>query len=105
MFDTNEDGSLQINMEYVRALLEGVVKDAAAHPDDAAEGLRLSEQYRKSFPDMSDHDMGSIVMIFVQVFIALLESQASASAIERYAMIYAHTGADLLRTSLEFDEM
>ena len=108
MFIIGDDGSHKINSEYIKFLVEGVVKDAAMYPEQAAEGKRLSDQFRKSFPDVSDKDLGSIIMIFSHLMLYICESYPfynMAQALESAALIYAHSGADLLKIVLDLGEL
>lgn len=87
---TPEDAKMFISAWHAKAV--------SCDPYYVAEGLRVADNFRKSFPDVSDHDMGAIVMTFISALMSLGNtpthslSEVLTAALESYSS----TAASLL---------
>lgn len=94
-----------ISPEFIRQFLAQCEMQKHLLETESAEGRRLSDQFRKLFPNVSDKDLGTLIVIFVRAFTVLSDSSVITIGDNFQTMIasYSYCAADILRGVSDLD--
>lgn len=102
------DGEILVNMEFARTLVETAIRDKDTGKYDyyVKAGSELAETFRRSFPNISDHDLGLIMIAMAQQLMAVMDA-GLMSTLEAKSMSFAYlfAAAEVLRTVVDLDGM
>lgn len=103
---TYEDSSI-IPPEFIKQFLYNCDHERHRMPRESAEGSRIADQFRKLFPDVSDKDLGTIIVVFVRAFTVLAESNMSEISGNFQTMIasYSYSAAEILKAVSDLNEL
>ena len=98
-----------LDEEYVQGLLAACARERATgnYSKDVEEGDRLAAEFRKLFPDVSDRDIGTLLVVISRVLNAINESSVSklSSNIELCIGSYSHAAAVILKSVKDLREL
>lgn len=105
----NEVPEFLFDKDQIRTFINECERDRrlGLHPEYIAEGERLARSFRKLFPNVSDKDLGTIVMAFTQVFALIASSSAMdlSHVIDQTTSGYAYAASDLLSSALAVEDL
>lgn len=98
-----------LDERYVRFLIDRCTEEriAGTHPHEVEEGDRLASEFRRLFPDVSDTDLGTFLVILTRV-VGLLSRQGlmnAAQAMDLTITSYSHAAAVILKSVIDLKEL
>lgn len=99
-----EDNGL-ITSAFIKQFLHNCETARHTMPKESAEGDRIADEFRKLFPEVSDKDLGSIVIIFTRAFTVISETSVTQLSDALHTMIasYSYTASNLLNEAIQLD--
>jgi len=101
-----------IDKKYLKQFVAECAKDRANPPSErvaklVAEGDRISNEFRRLFPDVSDKDLGTMIITFVQVFVMIADTPAIdlGNVLQKVCGTYAYAGANIIKGVLDIDSL
>jgi hypothetical protein len=98
-----------VDKAYIRKFIKDCefYKNAGRDQAYVREGERLARAFRQLFPDVSDKDLGTIVLSFVQVLskLSIIPVCEFGAALDSATASYGYAAADILNTVLAIDDM
>lgn len=90
-----------LDEDYVLALIRHCDNERAEgkYPQFVSEGDRISGEFRKMFPSVSDQDLGTLIVILVRVLHLVGESPSMklSSTLDTLVSSYSHAAAVILK--------
>jgi hypothetical protein len=101
-----------IDKKYLKQFVAECEKDKVKPPNErirklVEEGDRVSNEFRRLFPDVSDKDLGTMIITFVQVFVMIADTQAIdlGNVLQKVCGTYAYAGANIIKGVLDIDSL
>lgn len=99
-----------IDKEYLKVFVAECQKDRVNPPSQRVaalvkDGDRVADEFRKLFPEVSDKDLGTLIIVFVQVLTMVAETRAMnlASILQKMCGTYAYAGSNIIKGVLDID--
>lgn len=109
MPESNELPEFLVSTEQLRNFVAEceLSKRRGEHPELVAEGERLAKNFRMLFPDVSDRDLGTLIITFCQVFTALAECDLMNISILLHKVItsYGYAASDIVAGALAVEDI
>lgn len=104
-----ESAEFLIDMDYIRQFVQACIQDKASgvNKDLIAEGERIAASFRNLFPEVSDKDMGTILVIFCEVFAKITETPVAKLTPTMRAIggSYAYAASNIMHDVLAIEDM
>lgn len=98
-----------INKEYIRAFVQECESDKrnGINKKYTDEGERLAKTFRQFFPEVSDKDLGTIILTFTKAFSEVINTDAAnlSGVLVGVEASYGYAAADILGTVLAIDDL
>jgi hypothetical protein len=98
-----------IDKEYIRNFVNECEYDKkhGLNKKCTGEGERIAKAFRSLFPDVSDKDLGTIILTFTKAFSRLSSTPAYnfSRVLDEVTSSYGYAAADILGTVLAIDDL
>lgn len=108
-FENDPYSSPLLDEEYMNTLITACAMERAEgkYSREVAEGDRLAAEFRKLFPDVSDKDLGTLLVVLTRVLL-LLSGSTIANAAHNFDVTmtsYSHAAAVILKSVIDMREL
>lgn len=104
-----KDSFSNLNQEYVRKFVNDCQVDFASgkYPAEVNEGKRLADEFRRQFPNISDKDLGTLIIVFANVFGLIAETPALSLGyvMEKVIASYSYCAANILKGVIDLEDL
>lgn len=105
---SSEFGEL-LDAAYVRMLIKACKQERfeGTHPEYVSEGQRIANEFRKKFPDVSDKDLGTFMVVLTRAVTLIGQSTAFqlSQSMDIVISTYSHAAANILESVQDLNQL
>jgi hypothetical protein len=102
------EGPAHMNEEYLRQFILQCEQDRAEgkHPMQIAEGDRLADEFRRQFPNVSDRDLGTLLIVFTNMlgYISNADGLTISYVLENFIASYGYCSGVVMRDVIDLED-